>query len=91
MSDFIDKKDRTITIDADESAYAYYGGKQIGFVTTTGPIEIDDRLPPMQPQITGWEVDKPYRRAGICEELVRQLHEIWGTMALPTRTSASVT
>lgn len=43
MTDFIDKKGRTISIDADECAYAHHNGKEIGFVTTTGPIEIDDR------------------------------------------------
>jgi hypothetical protein len=81
MSEFVDKKKRVIRIEANDNAYAYHDGKQIGFVTTTGQIEIDNRQPLLPPQITGWEVDKAYRRAGICEEMVRQLFEIWGVMA----------
>ena len=62
MADFEDKRGRTIQIDADECAYAYHNGKQIGFVETTGPREIDPRVADLPPQITGWEVDEPYRR-----------------------------
>lgn len=80
MTDFIDKQKRTFRIDADENAYAYHNGKQIGFVETTGPREIDARVADLPPKIKGWEVEKDYRRAGICEEMVRQLYEIWGVM-----------
>lgn len=80
MTDFTDKKGRTIKIDADECADAYHNGKRIGFVTTTGPREIDERVPDLPPQITGWEVDQAYRRAGICEEMVRQIYEQYGQL-----------
>jgi len=80
MTDFADKRGRTIKIDVDECAYAYHNGKCIGFVETTGPRDIDPRTTDLPPQIIGWEVDEPYRRAGICEEMVRLLYEQWGTM-----------
>ena len=92
MTDFIDKKGRTISIDADECAYAHHNGKEIGFVTTTGPIEIDDRLPahPVADHRLGGERGLPARRQSArrwCASSMRS----GGPWRRLTRTSASAT
>ncbi|MDX0157863.1 GNAT family N-acetyltransferase [Sinorhizobium meliloti] len=82
MSIFRDKKGRTIhiTVDLDDAA-ARHNGKQIGFVTTTGLQDDDERLAPMPAVVTGWEVDEEYRRAGIATAMVEALVEQLGKLA----------
>ncbi len=83
MQTFNDKKNRLIYIELDEtSAEARFKGKRIGFVTTTGLQEIDARVPLRPAEITGWEVEPDFRRAGIATEMVRLLYEQLG-MLLP--------
>jgi hypothetical protein len=72
MADFVDKKGRTISIQVvGDIVYAHHRSKKVGDVLTTGPREVDDQVPPWPPKITGWDVDESFRRAGICEEMVR--------------------
>lgn len=74
MVTFIDKLGRTIEIEMlGDMAYAFEGGKRIGFVETSGQIELEHGWEP--PKITGWELDPNFRRAGIATEMVRLLYE----------------
>lgn len=71
---FNDKEGREIKIVVSENcAYAYHDGQKIGDLITTGLREIDEYSPDMPAKITGWEVDKEYRRAGIATAMVQQL------------------
>ncbi|MDW9814281.1 GNAT family N-acetyltransferase [Sinorhizobium meliloti] len=82
MNSFQDKKGRTIhiTVDLDDAA-AWHNGKQIGFVTTTGLQDEDERLAPSPAVVTGWEVDEEYRQAGIATAMVEALVEQLGKLA----------
>ena len=74
MHRFKDKFDRLVEIDMlGDVAYAYSQGKRIGFVETTGQIELEHGWEP--PKVTGWELDPAFRRAGITTEMVRLLYE----------------
>ncbi|UWR03774.1 hypothetical protein K3740_03485 [Ruegeria conchae] len=82
MTTFNDKVGRQIDIEVlGNSVYAYHKGKQIGDVMTTGPIEVDPRVPDLPARITGWTVDADYRKAGIATELVRQLVDELGVLS----------
>ena len=82
MLTFIDKKQRHIKIEvSDFSAEAYFSGKRIGDLHTTGIQEIDLRCGPLPATITGWDVDRDFQRAGIATELVRLLVEEIGPLA----------
>lgn len=82
MITFIDKKGRHIKIEvSDCSAEAYFSGKLIGDLHTTGVREIDPRCEPIPAEITGWDVDGGFKRAGIATELVRLLVEEIGPLA----------
>lgn len=79
---FADARQRTIRIDVDDyEATAHFAGKQIGEVTTTGLIEVDDRTPEMPAVITGMFVDDAFQRAGIAMEMLRLLSQELGTLA----------
>lgn len=68
---FKDKRDRTIEIEADDTAaYASHDGKEIGFIETTGRREVDLRKPDLPPKIIGMNVNPEYRRAGIATKMI---------------------
>jgi len=75
MHKFKDHAGRTIRIDVDEcDARAYSGESQIGRVTTTGRIKVDEHYARTDAAvITGMFVDLPYQRAGIAMEMLRLL------------------
>lgn len=82
MFKFTDKKGRIICIEvSDCCADAYFSGKRIGDVQTTGIQEVDDRCDPFPAQITGWNVDSEFRKAGIATEMVRLLCEEIGQLS----------
>lgn len=86
MVKFTDKKGREIDIEVDyANACAYHDGKQIGDVLTTGPREVDQRVPDLPPKITGWEVQPDFRGAGICTEMIRLLADEWGPLEPPEK------
>lgn len=79
---FTDKRGRTVEIEVHgDSVYAEHNGKRVGFVETTGLQEVDERTEGLPAEITGWEVDEKYRRAGIATALVEALVEQLGTLA----------
>ena len=90
MRRFVDKKGHEILIEIlSEDASAYHNGKKIGNILTTGPQNIDDRIPPLPAEITGLDVSEEYRRAGIATEMIRLLSEELG-MLLPGRHNIGV-
>lgn len=81
MDAFTDKRDRTISIEADEEgALAYHDDKKVGEVNTTGMRQDDDRFPAIAPKITFLDVDKEYQRAGTGTEMIRQIFEQTGLL-----------
>ncbi|MBN9316958.1 MAG: hypothetical protein J0I99_14545 [Devosia sp.] len=79
MHRFIDKAGRLVEIDMlGDVAHAYSNGKCIGFVETTGQIELEHGWEP--PKVTGWELHPAFRRAGIATEMVRLLYEEHGEL-----------
>lgn len=81
MHEFIDKRGRTILIETDgDNAEAFHNGNKISFLTTTGLQEVDERATPFPAQITGWETNVEYRRAGIATRLVECLVEEIGPL-----------
>lgn len=80
---FTDKVGRQIMVETEDyCVYAYHDGKLVGELTTTGPMESGHPMAADLPaEITGWEVDENYRRAGIATELVRQLVAEIGELA----------
>lgn len=79
---FEDKAGRTIVIEViGDKAEAFHGDRKIGFVETSGIEESDHGLAEAPAQITGWEVDPNYRRAGIATAMVGALVVELGTLA----------
>lgn len=71
---FEDKTGRTIKIEVSgDKAEAFHGDRQIGFVEASGREDGDNGMNYRPAQITGWEVDVDYRRAGIATAMVRAL------------------
>lgn len=79
---FKDKQGRYIEIEVVfDRAVATHNGHEVGFVETTGRMEIDDRGMDAPAEITGWEVNEEYRRAGIATAMVEALVEDLGRLA----------
>ncbi|MEO9826148.1 MAG: hypothetical protein ABJF50_17240 [Paracoccaceae bacterium] len=82
MIAFKDKYGRAIEIEvSDCSAEGYHAGRRIGDVHTTGVQEVDHRCEPLPAEITGWDIDREFRRAGVATELVRLLSEEIGPLS----------
>ncbi|KAB2716963.1 hypothetical protein [Brucella intermedia] len=80
---FVDKKGRTIEIEADDfAAYAKHKGEEIGDIQTTGPRDEDPRQPAFPPKITGMDVNPEYQRSGIATEMIRLIWLENGEQAL---------
>jgi hypothetical protein len=74
LSNFVDKFGRHIEIEVcGDCARACHEGKNVGDVSTTGPREVAPNFPYQPAQVTGWNVDAEYQRAGMATEMVRQL------------------
>lgn len=75
-----DKRNRNIDYEVcGDSAYAYHENKRIGFVETSGLLEVDHHGP-LPAVITGWEVEHAYRRAGIATQMIKLLVEELGVL-----------
>ena len=81
MEKFKDKLGRTIELRGDFDVFtAHHGGKIIGKVETTGPIEMEHQ-PDSPPQITGMFVDTEYQRGGIGLALLKRASSLNGPLA----------
>ncbi|MFB0691944.1 hypothetical protein ACA106_15630 [Agrobacterium pusense] len=82
MPIFTDKLGREIDIEVvGDHAEARFNKEFIGDVRTTGPQEVDERMPPLPPEIIGWNVRPEFRRAGIATAMVRMLYEEFGPLS----------
>jgi hypothetical protein len=87
VTEYVDKKDREIEIQCDgDTAVAYHEGRIVGSIETSGLDWIDERMAPLPPKITSWNVEGEYQGAGICLAMLRALVEISG----PLRRAQSV-
>jgi hypothetical protein len=83
---FIDKQGRTIEIEVSfDRASATHNGHEIGFVETTGRREIDERGMDEPAEITAWDVNLDYRRAGIATEMIKALVDELGKLIPPAK------
>lgn len=75
MPNWTDRQGREIEISSDGTdASAHHNGHEVGRVSTTGPIEIDN-YHSAPPKITGMDVDEEYRGAGIGLRMIKELFE----------------
>ena len=86
MPKFKDGQGRIIDIEVNDcDAVAYFNGREVGRIVTTGRVEIDDRTPWSPAVITGMHVASSYQRAGIGMEMVRQLRARLGKLLPASR------
>jgi GNAT superfamily N-acetyltransferase len=83
MVQWTDRHGRQIEIEVvGDGAQGFHEGVRVGWVDTTGQVEIDD-WHWSTPEITGMFVNEQYQRAGMGLRLIEELYRHYGEQLVP--------